>query len=330
LATNLLYQHSEARAPLGATDNPGNSAHQFDAGPALIGLAAAVIAVLGAWWLAGRFLRPLRTITAAAEDISATNLHQRLKLAGPKDELTDLGRVLDQLFARLEAAFEAQRRFVANASHELRTPLAGQRTVIQVALADRRATIESLRTACEEVLVLSRQQEELIDALLTLATSERGLERHDSVDLAEITQTVLLAQAQQAAEKGIRIDPALAASPVVGDERLVERLVANLIDNAIAHNFNGGTVEVVTTSTAARSAIRVSNTGPAIAADAVEQLFQPFTYSGRERVRNRNDGHGLGLAIVQAIAQAHGATVVAHPRNEGGLELEVSFPGHMS
>jgi signal transduction histidine kinase len=326
LATNLLYRHTATRAPEGATPVPGSTDHQFDTGPALIGFAAAIIAIFGAWWLAGRFLRPLRSIATAAQNISATNLHNRLDLAGPRDELTDLGRVLDQLFARLETAFEAQRRFVANASHELRTPLTAQRTVLQIALADPGATVESLRAACEEVLQLGTQQDELIDALLTLATSERGIDRHAPFDLAELTNTVVNNHAHQAAIRNIHLDTALHASPSDGDPKLVERLISNLVENAIIHNFRGGTVTVTTNSVAGQSTIHVSNTGPTMAPEAVDGLFQPFVRVGLDRTRDHESGHGLGLAIVQAVADAQAATIVARPGTSGGLDIDVSFP----
>lgn len=325
LATNLLYRHTAARAPLGAIGVTGSQDSQFDIGPALIGLAAAAIAIAGAWWLAGRFLRPLRSITATAQNISATNLHQRLALTGPSDELTDLGTVLDQLFGRLETAFQAQRRFVANASHELRTPLAGQRTLLQVALADRNATTETLRAACEEALQLGSQQEALMDSLLTLATSERGIERWEAFDLADITETVIQGRAHEAARREIRIDAKLEPTPAEGDPTLVGRLVANLVDNALLHNFSGGTVEIATTSAGGQSTITISNSGPAIPADEVDHLFQPFVRMGQERVGDHGNGYGLGLAIVQAIAKAHGATITARTRRGGGLVIDVSF-----
>ncbi len=324
-ATNVLYHHTAGRAPAGAPVAPVAASQSFDVGPALIGLAAAVVALAGAWWLAGRFLRPLRAITTTAQEISATNLHRRLDLNGPNDELAELGNTLDDLFGRLQASFEAQRHFVANASHELRSPLTTERTLLQVALADPDATIETWRSTGEKVLKWSHQQERLIDSLLTLATSDGGVEQWEPIDLGQITQTVLLGCRQEAERRGIRIDASLAAAPASGDLRLVERLVANLIDNALRHNTTGGTVEVSTISTPGRSAITVSNTGPAIPPDEVERLFQPFQQAGSERVRH-TDGHGLGLTIVQAITQAHGGNVTARPRTEGGLAIQVNFP----
>lgn len=285
-----------------------------------------VILALGSGWLlAGRMLRPLRTITTSARAISASNLHERLSLAGPADEFTELGNTLDDLFGRLEDSFEAQRRFVANASHELRTPLAAGRTVLQVALADPAADPSALRSACQEALDLGDQQERLIDALLTLATSERGIEEWQPFDLAEIAGQVILDRRNQADRAGLRVSPALSAAPATGDARLTESLVANLVDNAIRHNRPGGEVTVGTTISDGRAVLSVSNSGRRIPPGDVERLFQPFQRLGSDRVRPAG-GHGLGLAIVRAIAGAHGATVAASARPEGGLAVEVSFP----
>ncbi|HEY2436949.1 MAG TPA: HAMP domain-containing sensor histidine kinase, partial [Solirubrobacteraceae bacterium] len=227
-----------------------------------LGLVAALVAVAGAWWLAGRFLRPLRSMTAAAQEISATNLHRRLLLAGPDDELTQLGRTLDGLFARLEASFEAQRRFVANASHELRTPLAGQRTLLQVAVSDPEASVQTLREACDEALRLGDQQERLIEALLTLSTSERGVERWDTFDLAEIADAALTGRREVAHAQQLTIDTSLARTPLTGDPTRVELLVANLVENALRHNVAGGKVHVLAAAEPDGGILTVSNTGP--------------------------------------------------------------------
>jgi signal transduction histidine kinase len=288
-------------------------------------LVAVVVALVIAWWLAGRFLRPLRAMTTAAQQISATNLHQRLSVDGPDDELTELGRTLDALFGRLQASFESQRHFVANASHELRTPLAGQRTLLQVALADPDADAHTLRSTCEEALQLGAQQERLIDALLTLATSERGVERWESFDLGEVAKTIVLGRQQEADRQGIHIDAELTETPTTGDRSLIESLLANLVDNALRHNQPGGRVAISTTTSAGRALISVSNTGAVISSDQVDRLFQPFQRLGNERIRV-GDGPGLGLTIVRAIATAHVATLTARPRPGGGLEIDVSFP----
>jgi signal transduction histidine kinase len=323
LATNLLYGHTAARAPGGVTHTPVTSDQTFDFGPALLGLAAALAALAGAWWLAGRFLRPLHAITTTAQEISATNLNRRLGLTGPSDELTQLGATLDDLFARLEATFEAQRHFVANASHELRTPLTGQRTLLQVALADPKASTSDLRAACEEALQIGDQQEQLIDALLILATSERGIEHWEPFDLAQITQTVLANRQHHADQHGIHVDTSLAPAPAAGDPLLVTSLVANLIDNALHHNTDGGHITIVTTASADTATITITNTGPIVAQADLKRLLEPFQQTGPQRVRR--NGHGLGLAIVLAIAEAHAARITADPRPEGGLNVEVSF-----
>jgi signal transduction histidine kinase len=298
--------------------------HQLLAGTAAALVVLVPISMVLGWLVAGRLVGPLRTITAAARDISTSNLHRRLALGEPDDELKLLGWTLDDLFARLEASFESQRRFVANASHELRTPLAGQRTLIQVALADPRASADTLRAACEEVLTLSGVQERLIDALLTLATSERGIERWEAFDLAEVAGRVLASRRREAADRGIAVEPALTPAPMAGDPRLVESLVANLVDNGVRHNLPGGRVAVATSVAVGRASISVRNTGPVVAAGEVERLFQPFQ-RGADRTAGRAGGHGLGLAIVQAIAGAHGGAVTARARPEGGLEVGVRF-----
>jgi signal transduction histidine kinase len=328
-ATNLLYRHTAARAPAGAPAVAATSSHSFDFGPALIGLIAAVIALAGAWWLAGRFLRPLREMTTAAQEISATSLHRRLSVGGPDDELTELGRTLDDLFDRLEASFDSQRHFVANAAHELRTPLAGQRTLLQVALADPGADAQTLRSACEETLQLGTQQERLIDSLLTLATSERGIERWEAFDLAALTESIVISRQQDAERQGVEIDESFDEAIATGDRDLAESLVANLVDNALRHNSAGGRVLISTATRAGRACLSVGNTGAAIPPEDVDRLFEPFQRLGDERIRI-TDGRGLGLAIVRAIATAHGATITARARPEGGLDIEVSFPAPVS
>ena len=310
--------------------NGGSSSHNavfgqhFDVGPLIVAVIAAIVAVGLAWWIAGRFLRPLRTMNAAAREISATNLHRRLGLDGPADELTELGQTLDDLFGRLEASFEAQRHFVANASHELRTPLAGLQTLLEVALADPDVDTETLRSACQKALALGQHQERLVNALLTLATSERGVEVWEPFDLAQITETILTGRTHEADNQNIHIQASLPAAPATGDPKLVELLVANLIDNALRHNTPGGNIEVSTISAPGRATITVTNTGPTVPASKIDRLFQPFQQAGSPRI-GHTDGHGLGLAIVGAIAKAHHAKITAHPRPHGGLDIAVTF-----
>jgi signal transduction histidine kinase len=293
-----------------------------DSGIALAIMAAASTAL--GWVVAGRVLRPLRTITTAARRISASNLYQRLALAGPDDELSDLGNTFNSLLARLEHSFTAQRQFVTNASHELRTPLARQRTLVEVALRDPDPTVGSLQHTLQRVLATGEDQERLIEALLTLARSQRGLDRREPLDLAAVTGAALAGTGPEVQRRGVRVDAALGAAPVLGDQRLAERLAANLVDNAVRHNVPGGRVEVATGIRSGRSVLSVSNTGPVIPPEQVETLFQPF---GRlDATRTSRDGLGLGLSIVIAIADAHDADLRARPLPGGGLEVEIHFP----
>jgi signal transduction histidine kinase len=288
--------------------------------------AVVLLALVGGWLVAGRLLRPLRTITATARDISASNLNRRMDLGSRDDEFAELGETLDDLFGRLEATFESQRHFVANASHELRTPLTAERTLLQVALADPDATAPDLRSACEQVLALGDQQERLIEALLTLATSEGGIEQWEPFDLAAVAWHVVAVRREEAARRGVRIETRLAEAPTAGDPRLAESLVANLMDNAVRHNTEGGRAEISTAAAGGQVTLRVLNTGPVVAPELLGRLFQPFGRADGERIRHTG-GHGLGLAIVQAIARAHGATLTPRARPEGGLDIEVTFPG---
>jgi signal transduction histidine kinase len=268
----------------------------------------------------------LRTITAAARDISASDLHQRLGLEGPDDEFKELGRTLDGLFGRLEASFESQRHFVANAAHELRTPLTAERTLLQVALADPDPTVGALRATCQEVLALGDRQERLIDALLTLASSEREIERWEPFDLADIAGKAISDYRQSAERRTIRIVATLAAAPATGDPSLAASMIGNLVDNAIRYNRDGGNVEISTGAADGRSSVTVHNSGAVIPADEVDRLFLPFQRLGADRT-SQASGHGLGLAIVRAIASLHGAVLAADARAEGGLAIVVSFPG---
>lgn len=288
-----------------------------------LGLMAAVSIGLG-WIVAGRVLRPLRTITSTARRISATNLHERLALDGPDDELKELGDTLDELLGRLDDAFQSQRQFVANASHELRSPLARQRTLLQVAVADPDATVESLREAHTRVLASGAEQERLVNALLALTRGQSGLDRRELFDLATLADAVVCSRQQEAARCGVALQSSLAPTPVDGDPLLVERLIANLVDNALHHNVTGGRAVVETRTEAGRAVLAVANTGELVPESAVDKLFEPFA-----RLADRTghgDGIGLGLSIVRAIAEAHEAALLVRPHPEGGLHVEVGFP----
>jgi len=290
--------------------------------------ALAVIAVAAAgigWLIAGRVLRPLSTITAAARRIAASSLHERLALHGPDDELKELADTLDNLFARLEASFDAQRRFAANASHELRTPLTRERTLLQVTLADPASTAAAWRDVGRELLASNTEQERLIEALLALASSEAGTVEREHLDLAAITSAALAAARPAIGRLGLRVQTAIKPAALDADPLLVQQLVTNLIDNAARHNVAGGDIEVATATSDAGAVLSVANSGPVIAAADVDRLFQPFQRIGPRPAR-RDGGHGLGLSIVRAIAAAHAATITARPRPGGGLAIDVTFP----
>jgi signal transduction histidine kinase len=291
-------------------------------------LALAVMAAVSmglGWLIAGRVLRPLRTITTAARDISATNLHERLALEGPDDEFKELGDTFDGLLGRLEQSFQSQRQFVANASHELRTPLARLKTLVQVALSDPDADVESLRAAHERVLVAEQQLEGLIGALLNLASSERALDHREPVDLVAVAEEVIVARRQEIERRDLRFNATLGSARMEGNRQLIEQLMANLLDNAIEHNVTGGRVDVSTTTGEGQPILSVTNDGPMIPAEELDRLQQPFQRLGADRA-SHGDGHGLGLSIVYAIATAHGATLSVHSQAAGGLHVTVRFP----
>ncbi|WP_232344842.1 sensor histidine kinase [Actinoplanes awajinensis] len=321
---STIPAHSSAPATVTGTGE-GIGPHQLLVGSAVALAVLIPVALAAGWFVAGRFLGPLRAITATATAISAGNLHHRLNLGEPADELTELGAILDDLFARLQASFDAHRHFVANASHELRTPLAGLRTLLEVTLADPDADADALRSACQEALALGGHQERLVHALLALATSERGLTRSDTVDLAQVATGVLASRRDRATRTNIEITEHLASAVMAGDPRLVESLVANLVDNAIRHNHPGGHIEITTQTSGRQATVTVTNSGPVIPDNQIPRLFQPFQRLARDR-HSRRDGYGLGLAIVNAVAQAHHATLTTSARTEGGLAITVRFP----
>jgi signal transduction histidine kinase len=298
--------------------------------PEVIGNSSIAVAVLAVasialgWLVADRALRPLRVITASARSVSASSLDERLRLAGSYAEFQELSDTLNGLFTRLEAAFESQRRFVANASHELRTPLAAERTVLQVALADPDASAQSLRAACQQVLDLGVQTQRLIDALLTLASGQRGRRGGQPLDLAEVTARVMNGRLEEAARLGVRIETSLAPAVATGDPHLVESLVTNLLDNAIRHNVPGGQVLVTTGAPAGLACLSITNTGPVVPPHEVGRLLEPFQQLDGERT-SHDGGHGLGLAIIAAVASAHDASLTVTSRPAGGLDVMVTF-----
>jgi signal transduction histidine kinase len=295
-----------------------DSLHQLLVGSGIALAIMTVLSIAAGWLVAGRVLRPLRTITVTTRQISERNLNQRLALPGPRDELKDLADTVDALLSRLEAAFDAQQRFVANAAHELRTPLTLWR-----ALPD--STIDSFRATSRRLLALGEEQERLLESLLTLASSERGLDRREPFDLAAIVESALDDPPPEAKTLGIQIDADLKSAPAEGDAALAGRLARNLIDNAVSHNVPGGHVEVKTGTESGRAYVEVTNDGPVIPPAEVDRLFEPFQRLAPDRTAPDDDHHGLGLSIVRAIATAHHATVRADARPEGGLAVRVNL-----
>lgn len=299
--------------------------HQLVIWSAIALAGMAVASILLGWIVAGRALRPLRTITQTTREISATNLHQRLGLHGPDDELKDLGDTIDALLARLEDSFRAQRAFVANASHELRTPLALTRAMLQFALADPKLTFDELKTTCAEVLDAGAEHEQLIEALLMLARSQQGIEHREPFDLAPIVEEAIDPQRSQAAELAVTIHATLRPTPTSGNPRLVRRLVSNLLENALRYNVAHGHVRVLLEPSPRHATLTVANTGPHVPAGEIERLTQPFKRLTPDRTADAH-GHGLGLSIVAAITAAHDASLDIQPNSDGGLLVVVTFP----
>ncbi|HTA04053.1 MAG TPA: HAMP domain-containing sensor histidine kinase [Streptosporangiaceae bacterium] len=286
-------------------------------------VGATLLAAVAGWIVAGRILRPVHRLTAAARAATEQNLSQRIFLQGPRDELRELADTFDTMLERLDRAFTSQRHFIANASHELRTPLTVMRTAMDVVLAKPEPTRGELLSMAAEVRQAVDHSERLIEALLVLARNDQARALTDPLDLAAIAEDAL----EGRTANGITTTITLGDAPVTGDGVLLERLVANLLDNAERYNIAGGTVTISTTAHDTTSVLRVVNTGAVVPADMVERLFLPFT---RLDDRTRHDGFGLGLALVSSIAAVHNGTVHAAAVPAGGLDITVRLPrrGH--
>jgi signal transduction histidine kinase len=285
---------------------------------------AAVISIAVSWWMAGRMLRPISEISAVARQLSASTLHERIELQGPQDELRDLADTFDAMLIRLEAAFTAQREFVANASHELRTPLAIMRTELDVTLADPEVDLEELRQMATTIRSAIARSEDVIDRLLLLAESEDLAER-EPVDLVEVVRTVAGQYDHAAEERGLMLRLDVAPAVAVGEATLLERLVDNLISNAVSYAPGGSTVDVRLRQHESWVVLTVANAGDVIDEVELPRLFERFYRRERSRSR-RAGGSGLGLAIVAAIAEAHGGTAEATAPSTGGLTVIVRLP----
>ena len=297
----------------------------------LVGLMTLVAGVIG-WLVAGQALRPLRDITTTARRVADRSLHERIALVGPRDEIKDLADTLDEMLERLDRSFDSQRRFVANASHELRTPLTISRTLLEVALLDENAD-EKMKQLGTTLLAVNRRHEKLTDGLLTLASSEQRAAEFQPVDLAEVAGHVVAELRPVSDKSGVAIETALAPAIVSGDAFLLERLIQNLVENAIQYNLpETGWVRVATSTTADRVDLVVENRGPVVPAYEVPGLFEPFRrLAGTERLAGAARGPivrgaGLGLSIVRSAVHAHGGEVEAVPRDGGGLVVSVRLP----
>ena len=290
-----------------------------------LAIMALVSGVLG-WVVAGRVLAPVRTITATAERISDTNLHERLAMRGPRDELRLLADTIDRLLERLEAAFDAQRRFVANASHELRTPLAMMRTTLDVAIAKPGGVPAQTRELDAELRVDLDQADRLLESFLTLARAHNGqLDEHNQVALEPLITAALTARADQITAKRLTVETHLAAVEVAGSATLLRRMVENVIENAVHHNQPDGSIELtLTLLNRAQSRLTIDTSGPMLDQSAVAELAQPFRRLGQDRTGSHN-GHGLGLSIVAAVAAAHDGSLELHARAEGGLRVQITL-----
>jgi signal transduction histidine kinase len=272
---------------------------------------------------AGRTLRPIHRITTTARRIADRNLHERIALAGPRDEWRDLADTFDGMLSRLDAAFEGQRQFVANASHELKTPLAINRTLLEVAM-NRPNAPAGLHELGATLLEVNARHEKVVDGLLTLARSERAISHPVAVDLAEVAAGTVDVARDESDRIGLTMTLDTNPALVTGDPVLLEQMVQNLVQNAVRHNTSGGWVRVTADSVGNTARLVVTNTGATLSATAIPVLFEPF-----HRVTNRvgsTRGNGLGLSIVRSVVRAHSGNIVATPRDGGGMSIEVTLP----
>jgi signal transduction histidine kinase len=288
-----------------------------------------VVAVVMGWVLAGQVLAPLQRITDTAKRIGSApaadrGLHERIALPGPADEVKNLADTFDDMLARLDHAFDGQRRFVANAAHELRTPLTLNRSLVEVAM-HRSGASPDVRQLGELLLDINARHERLINGLLLLARTEQEVTVKSYVDVADIVEHVVRVTADLATGVGVDVTVEPGEAPVEGDALLLERLVQNLVENGIRHNEPGGWLKIRTGTDQGRAMLEVSNTGPVVARYDLPTLFEPFRRPGGERV-GANGGTGLGLSIVRAVTRAHGGRVTAEPRPGGGLVVTVALP----
>jgi signal transduction histidine kinase len=316
------YVHPSARCLW----DSGSCLPPFDLGqrvPMTIGLLVALGLVVWLFRAASRrVLRPVSGMTGTVRHMGPQNLGQRIRWAGATDELRELADAVDAMLDRVAVGFEGQRRFAANASHELRTPLAVQRTLVEVAMTTTNGSDPELNRLGAQLILVNERNERLIEGLLVLAESDRGVTGSVPVRLDELVATALDHHAELAAEQQLTVHRGLVDRTVHGDPVLLERMIANLLHNAIKYNHPGGTLDVIVADT---PALTVRNSGPHVPAETVPALFEPFRRLTAERTHHR-DGAGLGLSIVRSIVTAHHGTVAAQPGPAGGLQVTVTLP----
>ncbi|MCE4949041.1 HAMP domain-containing histidine kinase, partial [Streptomyces albulus] len=288
-------------------------------------LGLTIVAFAFGYAMAGRVLSPLGRITRTAQRVAGSDLHRRIELGGPDDELKELADTFDEMLDRLDRAFESQRRFVSNASHELRTPLAINRTLLEVQLADPAASAE-VQQLGKTLLATNERSEQLVEGLLLLARSENKIVDKRPVDLSEVASQAVDQTREEAQAKGVELRGVRQQVFVQGNGVLLERIALNLVQNAVRYNVpEGGWVEVTTEPHPGCAVLVVSNTGPVVPAYEVENLFEPFRRLRTERTGS-DKGVGLGLSIVRSVARAHDGTITAEPREGGGLDMRVVLP----
>ncbi|WP_449474263.1 ATP-binding protein [Streptomyces tanashiensis] len=282
----------------------------------------AILSLALAWWTAGRVLRPIAVITETARRLSGENLHERIALDAPPGELKRLADTFDGMLGRMERLVSAQQRFAANAAHELRTPLAVQRAAAEIGLGGDPSP-ERVARMRSKLIEVADTSERIIEGLLLLAASEQGLKERRRVAVDALARQVVAALDDEAAERGVHITVRALPLTIDGDPVLLERLLHNLVANAVRHNVPEGRVEV---RTGPDIGIEVANTGPVVPSATVPLLFEPFRRLN-ERTHAPGEGAGLGLSIVDAVARAHGAGATASANPEGGgLTVRVVFP----
>jgi signal transduction histidine kinase len=322
----VVFAQLRAAGPTAASQRAGDLHQLLVQSGIALAIMTAIAAALG-WLLAGRVLRPLRTMTATTRRISEDNLHDRLVLKGPRDELTELGDTIDGLLERLEVAFEAQRRFVANASHELRTPLATMRASLDVAMAKPVPQPAHILTLEDRLRHEFDHVERLLESFLSLARAQHGLVADEfTVALGDIASAAVERRRGDVSRLRLEVEQEPCPEALVrGSETLLARMVENVIDNAVCHNEPGGWIRITLAVDGLRVSLFVENGGQLLAQDEVDELAQPFRRLGAQRTGS-DKGTGLGLSIVASIVQAHGGTLDLRARGDGGLRVMIALP----